>query len=573
MSGIRFVVAACALAGLSGLGWPSRAPAREKLVDAPIVWYEDDRRDIAEPRERDPNLVRDQLHTTVVRPLRRWTSPSRLARRVGTLFGGDHVRAAENVNTLDELPNSTWFTNRIGLFSMTSSAAARGNCTGGPDTTGLWIVISAKSEGVTPGFNIRDAKGDKYLIKFDPQGCPGLTTGAGVISARILHAAGYNVPPDVVVTFGRDRLLLAQGVRIREDGKKREMTPADLDSILVRAEQVAPGRYLALASKFLPGKAVGPFDYRGRRKDDPNDRVKHQHRRELRGLRVFAAWLKHFDTKQHNTLDMYVEEDGRRFVRHHLIDFGSTLGAGGHGPAPKHGMEFGVDAPAVMGRLLTLGFHESDWRRLERPEGVGEVGYFESEYFNPKGFKPLTPNSAFAHLTDRDGYWAAKIISAFTDEQLRAICEQARYRDPRATAYMARVLGERRDIIAREWFTRIAPLDFFRWDGSEVVFHDLGAERGLWEAAESRYRVRAAIVNAERKMVARGEWRALERLAVDLGGAAVADVASAAAAPSGSPDYATFLALELQVDRGDGWSDPVVVYLARESGRIVAVER
>ena len=63
----------------------------------------------------------------------------------------------------------------------------------------------------------------------------------------------------------------------------------------------------------------------GVRDDDPNDTVPHEHRRELRGLRVFAAWLNHTDMKEDNTLDMFVEEGGRHFVKHHLVDFGEAF--------------------------------------------------------------------------------------------------------------------------------------------------------------------------------------------------------------------------------------------------------
>jgi hypothetical protein len=251
-----------------------------------------------------------------------------------------------------------------------------------------------------------------------------------VICARLFHAAGYNVPDDAVVTFRREDLLLGEGVKISAGATKRDMTAEDLDAILARVDQASPGEYLAIASRFLDGTPLGPFDYKGRRRDDPNDRIDHEHRRELRGLRLFAAWLNHFDSKQQNSLDMLVEEDGRRFVRHHLIDFASTLGSGARGPSEKYGWEYGLDGPAILGRVLTLGLVEDEWRRARRPEGIPEVGFFDAERFDPMAFDPLLPNTAFAHMTDRDGYWAAKILTAFTDEHLAAICAGARYANP-----------------------------------------------------------------------------------------------------------------------------------------------
>ena len=75
------------------------------------------------------------------------------------------------------------------------------------------------------------------------------------------------------------------------------------------------------------GKPVGPFLYVGTRSDDPNDVVPHEHRRELRALRVFAAWTNHVDSKAINSLDALVTENGKAVVRHYLIDFGSTMGS------------------------------------------------------------------------------------------------------------------------------------------------------------------------------------------------------------------------------------------------------
>ena len=35
----------------------------------------------------------------------------------------------------------------------------------------------------------------------------------------------------------------------------------------------------------------------------------------LRGLRVIASWINDWDLKEQQTLDMYVEEGGRKFLR------------------------------------------------------------------------------------------------------------------------------------------------------------------------------------------------------------------------------------------------------------------
>ncbi len=549
---------------------PAPALPAPPLRDAPVIWHDDDRRDIPEPRERDPNLLWDSIDDTAVRPFGRLMHPGRIVRRVGGLFGGDHVPPAGNLNALDESPNSTWFTNRIGLFPMSPEEVARGPGPGaGPDRSGPWTIVRAKTEGVTPGFNIRDPKGAVHLIKFDPPGAPGMTTAAGVISNRILYAAGYDVPEDVAITFRREDLVLGENVKLTlPDGTKHAMTMGDIDSILAKVERSADGEWRALASRLLSGKPVGPFDYKGRRKDDPNDRVSHENRRELRGLRMFAAWINHFDTKQHNSLDMYVEDGGWRYVKHYLIDFASTLGTGAKGPTARYGWEYTVDAPAIVGRLLALGTHEDAWRRVRRPAGLDEVGYLESALFDPLEFKPLQPNTAFANLTDRDGYWAAKIISAFTDEHLEAIAAVAGYENPEAAKHVARVLGERRDKIARLWFDRVPPLDFFTYSDGIQRFHDLGVERGLCPGETSRYRFRSVFVTADRERLGftSTSWTVTSETAT-------APTVERRTAYSQSNKEYTFQAFEWQVDRGEGWSRSVTVYVAPGSGRVVAVER
>ena len=245
-----------------------------------------------------------------MRPGGRLFHPVRLVRQAGTWFGGDITCAASDVNALDEVIASSWFTNRIGLFPMTPAEVARGAAAGeGPDRSAPWRITRAKSEGVTPGFNIEDAQGHTYVLKFDPACCPGGASAAGAISGRLLHAAGYNVPADFAVTFRRGDVVLGPGVMLTDaEGRRRPMTEADVDTLLSRVMPLPDGSYPAAASRFLPGRPLGPFDWKGRRDDDPTDRVNHENRRELRGLRMICAWIAHFDMKQHNTLDMWVEE-------------------------------------------------------------------------------------------------------------------------------------------------------------------------------------------------------------------------------------------------------------------------
>jgi hypothetical protein len=554
-------VALCALVLAAGGGEPP-------LRDAPVVWHADDRRDIPPPEPRDPNIIRSGAEASILRPLDRMFDPARLIRGLGGIAGGDHAAPAANVNVLDEVPNSSWFTNRLGLFPLEPETVARGPLTvAGPDVSTPWTVVGAKTEGVTPGFTIEDGRGDTYFVKFDPPGYLGMASAAGVVSGRILYAAGYNVPEDFVVTFDREQLVLAEDVEFTDpDGRERIMAVADLDSVLARVDRLPDGSWRALASRRLTGDWMGPFDWKGRRSDDPNDHVNHEDRRELRGLRMLSAWLCHYDTKQGNTLDMYVEEDGRHFLRHYLLDFASSLGAGALGPYPMACHEYTVDLVRILGRAVTLGTRQDVWRQLDPPEGLEEVGYFESETFEPMAFKPLEPNSAFANLTDRDGYWASKIITAFTDEHLEAVVAQGRYPRPAVARYIARVLGERRDRIGRFFFDRVPPLDFFTETQGILRFHDLGAERGIYPGQTARYRYRLAAVTPQRHRGRRTQWIETADTHIDL-------EASGGPALNAAPQEHPFVEIELQVDRGGGWSSSVAVYVARGSRRVVEVTR
>jgi len=66
-------------------------------------------------------------------------------------------RRAQNINTIDELPDSSWFTNRIGTRALTTDELVRGPIVGAPPDPSRWIIIREKMAGVHPGLpQLRD---------------------------------------------------------------------------------------------------------------------------------------------------------------------------------------------------------------------------------------------------------------------------------------------------------------------------------------------------------------------------------------------------------------------------------
>lgn len=459
--------------------------SRELLLAGPLPAFQD-RNPIPEPPASEPNQYYDFIDRSIFKQVKAWFD---LPRQVRRLIG--RPKQVMNVDAFDEVPNSTWFTNRAHALSVED--AIRGPDTGdGPDQTRPWSVIGAKTQGVTPGFRIRDARGDVYLLKFDPPTNPELATGAEIISTRLMYAAGYNVPENYLVFFTPDQLHLSGDVQVEDQfGRERTLTAADVDRILQSVPRVSDGRIRAIASQFLPGKPKGPFAYIRTRRTDPNDVFPQEHRRELRGLQVVAAFINHNDIRRINSLDIYTPEG---YLRHYLIDFGSTLGSGAVRPnIPSEGYEYLLDFAEMSKSLLGLGLYQRPWRRINLDSGLPSIGYFSSDHFHPGTWKPNYPNPAFQRMADRDGFWGARLVMSLSDEKIRGIVKQARYSDPYAEEYMIDALIKRRDQIGQYWYRRVNPLDRFTIipapDGGQIVqFADLAVDAGFESAASTSYR-------------------------------------------------------------------------------------
>ena len=392
-----------------------------------------------------------------------------------------HLIHAKDVNTLDEPMDGAWYNHRHYWHTMTDEQLQLGpNGKNPPSSDGQWTVVSAKSEGITPGFVMKDSKGDKYYVKFDPKSNPEMATGAEMIVARFFYALGYHVPDYYLIHFTKDKLVLDKDVEFSDsEGHKRRMTRYDLDKLLARIPKTADGQYRGIVSIQITGKPVGPYKYFGVRGDDPNDVIPHESRRELRGLFVFASWLHHNDSRSINSLDTLVKENGTAYVRHHLMDFGATLGSASTSEKPaRQGGEYYLGFRPAPKQIATLGLDVPYWAHAHYPD-YPAVGGFESATYRPDEWLPDYPNVAFDNRLPDDEFWAAKQVMAFTDDQIRAIVKVAQYSDPNAERYMADTLIARRNKIGKAYLTRVLPLDRFSVENGQLAFHDLAREHGV----------------------------------------------------------------------------------------------
>jgi len=381
--------------------------------------------------------------------------------------GDPDDKRAVNINTLGEVPDSSWWNNRLGTRDMSVEEIVRGpNLTGAP-ADGPWTVIGRPTGGVTPKFLIEDTLGQRFILKFDPVDNPEIASTAEMVSSRLYHAFGFNVAEAYLVTLRKDRLVIGEGaVFTNAVGRRTLIDQVDIDHWMSNAPRSPDGTYRALASKFVPGEGVGEFRFFGTRPDDPNDIFPHENRRELRGYRAIAAWTNHDDSRALNTYDAYVEEDGRRFIKHYVLDFGSTLGSASIGAnEPRGGNEYFLEGGPTWRSAITLGLWVRPWLRVDFPY-YPAVGNIEADYFRPELWKPEYPNAAFDRMDAADGFWAARIIARFSDDAVRAVVANARISDRRAADYLTGVLIERRDKVVDWWITRSNPLDEFSLAGS-----------------------------------------------------------------------------------------------------------
>jgi hypothetical protein len=488
---------------------------------------------------------------------------------LSNLFGhpGDptpNVRA-KNINTIDEVPDSNWFTNRIYTKPVSVAEITRGpNTIDGP-APGRWTVIRPKTAGAAPGFTVRDEKGDVWFLTFDAKGNPRASTAAIAVACRLFWALGYYQVESYITSVNPRDLAVADDARIRTlSGRVRRMQMKDVNRVLRRSHANEDGSYRVLAARALPGRVVGGFQYYGTRPDDPNDVVPHEHRRELRALKVFGAWTNMSDMKAGNTLDTVIEEKGRSVVRHYLQDVGSTFGTGAlEKKEPDDGSEHIYEGGPLVKRMVTLGFYLRPWQYIPYPKAP-EVGRFEGDHFEPEEWKARVPASAVVRARADDTFWAALRVMAFSEELIRAAVHEGQFSDEVSEKHLADTLIKRRDKIGQVYLTKVNPAHKFALAGSGLTFENAAVAAGFAKPPASGYKAAwFRFDNASGEATAIGE---------------TAGASEQLEAPKGLPSGdGTFVKVSVSgVDPlHPSWAQPVDVYFKRtgSSWKLVGLER
>jgi hypothetical protein len=556
--GARWALAAIALTGCA-----QRVP-EVRFLNAPIAWEVDDRHDV--PSKPEVHAYYSGVYHLEHGLVYHFTDPM-------AVRGRTH---AENVNALDEVPDSTWFHNRIGVREVSVEEIRWGpDVNADPEPYKPWTISSGKSSGAMPGFLVTDSRGEKFLLKFVPKiQEPEMESASGLIVQRLFWAAGYHVPADTVVHLRSSDLRIAPGAKFKDlQAREQPLTPAVVARVLAQVRADPDGRMRAVASRLLPGEPLGGYSDRGTRAGDPNDLVPHEDRRDLRGQYVFYAWVGHTDIKTDNRLDMWMEDPahpGRKFVRHYILDFGKSLGVmGATAPDPGDTYAYTFDPPKAALSLLTLGI----WRRPgETAEGPGlpGVGRFEAAQFHPGRFRPRRRYLPFDRFELHDAFWATKILMRFTPAHIRAAVEQGELSDPRSEDYLVRTLVARQRKIGAHWLSRTNPLDIGAVSEPKpgelaVCATDLLLRYGLADVLAATHYTARAHEEHGRRLGARRSVRARRDGRVCFEGLPIA---------GGAEGYTI---IELTTVRGADRLPAVWVHVAREPGtrrpRVIGIWR
>ena len=466
---------------------------------------------VKRPSDKDPNHV-SCAPEPYVSPLAWDAADNTFFRPLAKIWAVDPPKEARNVNALDEVPDSAWFTNRLGKKHPTAEELTRGACKPedmlDPDAAkeGDYVIDQGKPNGASPGFRVKVGGKKKYMFKTDFAKEPERPSAAAAIGTAAYYAVGFNTSCEQVIYAPASVFELMPNLKVTaNDGVTRPFDRAALEKVYEQAVKKGD-QYRFQASAWLSGYLLGPFKYEGTRSDDPNDVIPHEDRRDLRGGRLLAAWLHHFDAREQNSMDAWVAvdkdnpESSPGWVKHYYLDTSDCLGSvwDWDGISRRMGDSYLVDWQDIGVDFITFGALERPWERKRMEPGMEMFGYFNARDFDPERWRNEYPNPAFSRATERDNAWMARILSRFDRADIQTLVKIGKFSRPDAEEYLVEVLEQRLRKILQRYLTVLSPIADIHVEGDHRICGvDLARRRAVQPAERYAYRAGGLAVDVQ----------------------------------------------------------------------------
>ena len=319
--------------------------------------------------------------------------------------------AALDVNSLDEVPRSSWFR---GVDD--ANRPLLGYVRDGPPKPPF--VLHDEEATQPDSFRIRDARGLTYELLHDLEDRDGMRTAAAAITSRLVHALGYRTPEVYVI--------------VDHEGRR------------------------AAATRWPNGRDLGPTPINRLREDDPNDHLPHVDRRSLRVMKLVCAWLGISRLEPRMLRDQYVGEPGQGHVEHVLTGLDGALGVQEWHDAVTFANDPDRESGGFAFRLFSLGLSPKP-PAIVPPTPWESVGLLH-ENVQPGRYRLSPPFEPTDRLTPGDAHWIGKRIAAVP---LTAIADAlaAGKLQPAPTNWLFQVLHLRRAAVAAWAYDRVTPLE------------------------------------------------------------------------------------------------------------------
>jgi hypothetical protein len=420
---------------------------------------------------------------------------------------------ALDVNSLDEVPASSWF---LPPRQLSEILADREADFPGPPV--LPLTLLDESPAVSPGraLVVRDARGARYELLRDNARRPELLTGAAAVGSRFLRALGQRTPDVWVLELPSKDVVeakLPESAEATDDQPAahteeppKEESPAQkeqqeraerariagrqarIDSFFAGEPRLAAGAFRISATRFPNGIDVGITPDFGTRADDDNDRIAHNDRRTLRALSVYGSLLAFDGFGVRRTRDVYVGPRGKGHLLHYVVRMEQSLGATSVvDPLPPYHPFSGKRGDGTLANLLLLGFAPAPRPHATQRKflALGSMGPLA----NPEGMDTSVPYGPFVRLSRTDGYWAAKRIASVleTPSTLFKIVEAADFSDRKASEELLFLLRLRARQVVGYWMHQVTPIEFLATEDRRIVLRDAAIFGGYAPAAEVHY--------------------------------------------------------------------------------------